>query len=223
MCTEAAGKPGSVVDDHFSQYRRCHRSSGAHLRLKAVRAAPCRGLGLLRVGFAMPLALRRERWALTPPFHPYRCWLPNTGGSLSVVLSLSPRDWRRLDLPVTLPCGARTFLGHPKVDAVVWRRGRNLWAKSGGATSRLWASMFASFGKSVGNRWFGSFTKIVKKRYLSGFFGFESEASTQVKFCLVVESFSSVAGEGFFGLEIVVHEVAVGSEYFGQCFKLVEP
>ena len=142
MCTEAAGKPGSVVDDHFSQYRRCHRSSGAHLRLKAVRAAPCRGLGLLRVGFAMPLTLRRERWALTPPFHPYRCWLPNTGGALSVVLSLSPRDWRRLDLPVTLPCGARTFLGHPKVDAVVWRRERSLWAKSGGATCRLRALPF---------------------------------------------------------------------------------
>ena len=31
MCAEAAGKPGSVVDDHFSQVRRCRRSSGAHL------------------------------------------------------------------------------------------------------------------------------------------------------------------------------------------------
>ena len=91
MCTEAAGKPGSVVDDHFSQYRRCHRSSGAHLRLKAVRAAPCRGLGLLRVGFAMPLALRRERWALTPPFHPYLPAKADIGGLLSVALSVGSR------------------------------------------------------------------------------------------------------------------------------------
>jgi hypothetical protein len=28
-------------------------------------------LGLLRAGFAVPPALLPERWALTPPFHPY--------------------------------------------------------------------------------------------------------------------------------------------------------
>jgi len=27
---------------------------------------------LLRVGFAVPLSLPKARWALTPPFHPYR-------------------------------------------------------------------------------------------------------------------------------------------------------
>src|ERR1043165_7895283 len=78
------------------------------------------------MGFAMPPPLRSERWALTPPFHPYLRRSPGTGGSLSVVLSLSPRDWRRLDLPVTLPCGARTFLGRGEADAVVWRRGGTL-------------------------------------------------------------------------------------------------
>lgn len=29
-------------------------------------------VALLRVGFAVPLSLPKARWALTPPFHPYR-------------------------------------------------------------------------------------------------------------------------------------------------------
>jgi hypothetical protein len=123
MCAEAADKPGPVEDGHFSRCRPCGRPSCALLAAQMVRAAPRHGLGLLPVGFAMPPALRRERWALTPPFHPYRRRLPGAGGSLSVVLSLSPCNWRRLDLPVTVPCGARTFLGRLAPDAAVWRRG----------------------------------------------------------------------------------------------------
>jgi hypothetical protein len=39
---------------------------------------------LLPMGFAVPPALPRARWALTPPFHPY---LPKAGGLFSVALS----------------------------------------------------------------------------------------------------------------------------------------
>jgi hypothetical protein len=45
---------------------------------------------LLPAGFAMPLALPLARWALTPPFHPYRAAAQRAlaGGSISVALSL---------------------------------------------------------------------------------------------------------------------------------------
>ncbi len=42
---------------------------------------------LHRVGFVMPPSLRLERWALTPPFHPYLL-LP-VGGLFSVTLSIA--------------------------------------------------------------------------------------------------------------------------------------
>ncbi|VXB09870.1 hypothetical protein BREVUG8_100364 [Brevundimonas sp. G8] len=45
---------------------------------------------LLQAGLAMPSLLPGTRWALTPPFHPYRP--REAGGLLSVALSLgSPR------------------------------------------------------------------------------------------------------------------------------------
>jgi len=45
---------------------------------------------LLQAGLAMPVLLPGPRWALTPPFHPYRS--RRSGGLLSVALSLgSPR------------------------------------------------------------------------------------------------------------------------------------
>ena len=128
MCAKAAGKPGSVVDDHFSRLWRCCQCSGALPADQTARAAPFCDLGLLLMGFALRSVSRRPRWALTPPFHPYR--ILRRGGILSVVLSLSPRHWRRLELPATMPCGARTFLGHPSLaqgaDAVVWRRHRSI-------------------------------------------------------------------------------------------------
>src|SRR5262245_14912684 len=44
------------------------------------------------MGFAMPRCLRFERWALTPPFHPYQRLLRNAGGIFSVALSVgTPR------------------------------------------------------------------------------------------------------------------------------------
>ena len=49
-----------------------------------------RNLGLLRVGFTVPLPLLVARCALTAPFHPYLC--QGTGGLLSVALSLSFRS-----------------------------------------------------------------------------------------------------------------------------------
>jgi len=45
-------------------------------------------LALLRTGFAVPPFLRRVRWALTPPFHPYPA---ERGGLFSVALSLGLR------------------------------------------------------------------------------------------------------------------------------------
>ena len=40
------------------------------------------------MGFSMPPHLRLERWALTPPFHPYPALLPGPGGIFSVALSV---------------------------------------------------------------------------------------------------------------------------------------
>ncbi len=45
---------------------------------------------LLRLGFTVPCVLPHTRWALTPPFHPYRCL--RTGGLFSVALSVTPRS-----------------------------------------------------------------------------------------------------------------------------------
>jgi len=60
-------------------------------RLAWKRAGPLRGPRrpysvLLPVGFTVPLPLPVARWALTPPFHPYRG--RSRGGLLSVALSL---------------------------------------------------------------------------------------------------------------------------------------
>ena len=44
------------------------------------------------MGFSVPPCLRLERWALTPPFHPYPALLPGPGGIFSVALSVgAPR------------------------------------------------------------------------------------------------------------------------------------
>ena len=53
-------------------------------------------LALHPMGFAMPPCLRPERWALTPPFHPYPSEISNfeipAGGLFSVALSMeTPR------------------------------------------------------------------------------------------------------------------------------------
>ncbi|GHV78536.1 hypothetical protein AGMMS49944_03270 [Spirochaetia bacterium] len=64
----------------------------------------------------MPVTLPPPRWALTPPFHPYRELIqasPNKflGGLFSVALSVGGalRPAAR-ELPGIMPYGARTFL-----------------------------------------------------------------------------------------------------------------
>src|SRR5271167_3936925 len=52
---------------------------------------PC--LALHRMGFIVPRRLPSGRWALTPPFHPYRAALRPRGGMFSVTLSID-RDFR---------------------------------------------------------------------------------------------------------------------------------
>jgi len=72
-------------------------------------------LVLHQVGFTVPPQSPLERWALTPPFHPYPLRVAMNspaGGLFSVALSVPwqinlPRAW---ELPSTLPCGVRTFL-----------------------------------------------------------------------------------------------------------------
>lgn len=66
---------------------------------------------LHHLGFIVPPSLLTGRWALTPPFHPYRPGVP-TGGMFSVTLSVEA-DLRPLlprILRGRLPCGVRTFL-----------------------------------------------------------------------------------------------------------------
>ena len=53
-----------------------------------------------------------SRWALTPPFRPYRRTLQRGGGMFSVALSVAWKLWPPGPLPLasTLPYVARTFL-----------------------------------------------------------------------------------------------------------------
>jgi hypothetical protein len=72
---------------------------------------------LLPMGFAVPPALPRARWALTPPFHPYLPRTPTPAwagrereGQAVCFLWHSPRRFRHRALPGIALCGARTFL-----------------------------------------------------------------------------------------------------------------
>ena len=86
---QAARKPNFVLDDHSSRpaitdrlQQPTRRFRDSALRLGAsgrcAPIAPKRAIGLpaylvlLRVGFTMRSCLRRNRCALTAPFHPYR-------------------------------------------------------------------------------------------------------------------------------------------------------
>ena len=61
------------------------------------------------VRFTQPAVSPRRRWALTPPFHPYR--IPRRGGYFLLhCLSRGPHAPRSFPLGSTAPCGARTFL-----------------------------------------------------------------------------------------------------------------
>ena len=64
-------------------------------------------LVLLPVGFAVPLPLPVARWALTPPFHPYR---PGEPGRRSVFCGTFPGVAPAGRYPAPCLRGARTFL-----------------------------------------------------------------------------------------------------------------
>ncbi len=69
---------------------------------------------LHRTGFVMPPRSLLERWALTPPFHPY----PPASGGRFVFCDTFRRPRLAPRLPPfsrgMLPCGVRTFLCHPR-------------------------------------------------------------------------------------------------------------
>lgn len=81
-------------------------------RERAGRPSSC--YVLHRMGFVVPPSLLSERWALTPPFHPYpRLFFRNAAGGLfSVTLSVAPgfRPAPPRILRGMLPEGVRTFL-----------------------------------------------------------------------------------------------------------------
>src|SRR5689334_11012592 len=59
------------------------------------------------------------RWALTPPFHPYLCAACSAiGGLLSVALSVGAHHAAQA-LPGNVPAGARTFLEHASMPAII--------------------------------------------------------------------------------------------------------
>jgi len=79
-------------------------------------------LALHPMGFSVPRRLLDERWALTPPFHPYLRFLRNAGGMFSVALSVgttravTSRVYPSLNEPRLrgiAPYGVRTFLPSP--------------------------------------------------------------------------------------------------------------
>ena len=67
-------------------------------------------LALLQVGFAVPPALPRARWALTPPFHPYRNSKIPAVCFLLHFPSPTPHEVGAWPLTSTVLYGARTFL-----------------------------------------------------------------------------------------------------------------
>ena len=85
----------------------------------SLSSAPLGGncLALHAVGFAVPLASPRERWALTPPFHP--CLIPRLssraiGGLFSVALSLTP-SLARTPIARREVCPGRVGVTHHRV------------------------------------------------------------------------------------------------------------
>jgi len=63
------------------------------------------------MGFSVPPRLRLERWAFTPPFHPYRRALRTGGGLFSVALSVE-RDLRPFLPRVSNPAIAEKVTRH---------------------------------------------------------------------------------------------------------------
>ena len=72
-----------------------------------------RYLGLLRVGFTLPLPLLVARCALTAPFHPYHLTRRSGGGLLSVALSLGSRPPGVTRHPVSVEPGLSSPIRRP--------------------------------------------------------------------------------------------------------------
>jgi len=87
---------------------------------------------LLPVGFTMPVPLPGPRWALTPPFHPYRAGRIQRGGLLSAALSLGspPPDVNRHRVSVepglSSPAALRPLPERPsgQLTSLRWQHGR---------------------------------------------------------------------------------------------------
>ena len=140
---QTACKPGSVPsedgDDHSSGPPVAGRFSRPTRTPRAVNPAAETARHpysvLLQAGLAMPSLLPGTRWALTPPFHPYRP--REAGGLLSVALSLgSPRAG------VT----RRLFTVEPGLSSLL-RRG------SGAQALRSFSEAARPPGRLTGARW----------------------------------------------------------------------
>jgi len=131
-----ASRPGSSdLPEGSSFCAACAAQKGARSFKRTQRAGPALPsyLVLHHAGFALPPALLSERWALTPPFHPYPHRVPfedvpkvflwaitgirSAGGIFSVALSVtrffrsaSPGVTRRVALLLLSQSGVRTFL-----------------------------------------------------------------------------------------------------------------
>src|SRR5690606_6583386 len=86
--TEAIIPLGCPLPDTSSGLTRGHWNQANPPERRTVRAPPY--LALLQVGFSMPPPSPGARWALTPPFHPYRRlgFLRPGVGIFSVALSV---------------------------------------------------------------------------------------------------------------------------------------
>jgi len=85
-------------------------------------------LALLPMGFSVPRRLLGGRWALTPPFHPYRCTYSLSGGFFFCgtirrkAFQLFSRVYpgpHRPGLRGIAPCGVRTFLPRLAPEAIL--------------------------------------------------------------------------------------------------------
>jgi len=101
------GRPASG-GDHSSRTTVARRLKQPTRRLERAALVAPAYVALLPMGFALPLALPRARWALTPPFHP--CRRSREQATAVSFLWHSPRRFRHRALPGIVLCGARTFL-----------------------------------------------------------------------------------------------------------------
>ena len=114
------------------------RRKGAPIYLITLRRCPLAGVRLTRdhrtgrpvpysvlhrTGFLVPPRSPSERWALTPPFHPY----PSTSSGRFLFCDTFRRTGLEPRTPPlserVLPCGVRTFLSraNPEADASPWK------------------------------------------------------------------------------------------------------